>query len=170
MGRPSLPLCMTLVFASLLIVVIFSAFSAPDGSIGGLDGRVGAIDHDSLWNGMDPFTGSIYRAGDYFCHQIEDRSLQLNGNQMAICARDLGILVGFVAAAMVSTVWKADIPWWLIALMAIPIVVDGGAQALTEHVSNNPLRLVTGALGGAGAMWGMLKMMESWIGELEGKG
>ena len=170
MVRISLPSCMALVFGAILLVVFLSALLAPSGSIGGLDGRVGVIDHDAQWDGMDPFTGSVYRVGEYFCHQIEDRSLQVNGNQMPICARDLGILVGFVAAATISSLWRGAIPWWLIAMLVLPIVIDGGMQAITDHISNNPLRLATGTLGGAGAMWGMLRMMEGWIRDIENGG
>ncbi|UCH87905.1 MAG: DUF2085 domain-containing protein [Thermoplasmata archaeon] len=94
------------------------------------------------------FAESIYNFGDSSCHQLARRSLFINGNQMPVCARDLGIYIGFAIGALVVTVMVVELRlWWIIGAL-IPIGLDGGIQALTSYESNNVLRLITGGLTG----------------------
>jgi uncharacterized membrane protein len=99
-------------------------------------------------NISNPFARSIYNFGDSTCHQLNHRSLFINGNQMPLCARDIGIYVGFAIGALLVTFLIIEIkPWWVVGSI-VPIGIDGLTQAFTAYESNNPLRLITGGLAG----------------------
>jgi uncharacterized membrane protein len=94
------------------------------------------------------FARSIYDFGDETCHQMNHRTLFINGNQMPLCARDIGIYVGFVIGALLVTFYVVELRiWWILGAL-IPIGADGLTQALTTYESNNPMRLLTGGLAG----------------------
>ena len=86
-----------LIISSVLAVCFFIApFLSPYGSFLGLDGTPGVMDHWDIWSEKDPFTCVIYSIGDIVCHQEEARMFILNGSEMPICVRDVGLLLGFV--------------------------------------------------------------------------
>ena len=158
-----------LVFTSITLLVLAAPLFAPSGSLVKLDGKVGTIDNGGEWDELDIFTGLIYRTGDYFCHQIEDRSYTINGNQLPICVRDLGLLLGFTMASLLSIWIDRRINWGLITVLVLPIIVDGGVQMVSDYQSLNSIRLVTGILGGSGALLGMIRIMQNWLEELQEK-
>ena len=82
------------------------------------------------------------------CHQRPDRSLFFRGRQLPLCARCTGELAGILAAAATFALWHPG-PAAALALL-LPLVADGGLQALTAYESGNGRRLVTGALFGYG--------------------
>jgi uncharacterized membrane protein len=94
------------------------------------------------------FARSIYNFGDSTCHQKNSRSLFINGNQMPLCARDIGIYLGFAIGALVVTLMVVELRMWWIIGSLIPIGVDGLTQAMTAYESTNPLRLITGGIAG----------------------
>lgn len=162
-----LPHLFLMIFASITLLVLIVPFMVTPGSLVNLDGRVGIIDHADIWNEQDIITGLIYRTGDYFCHQMEERSYLLNGNQLPVCVRDLGLLLGFTLASF-PLIWiDRRISWWMITAFVLPIIVDGGVQTLMDYQSQNLIRLTTGILGGVGAFLGMMKIMQNWMNELE---
>jgi len=155
------------IFALITVLVLAAPLMAPEGTLTGLDGQVGIIDNDSSWQELDIITALIYRTGDYFCHQMEERSYLINGNQIPICVRDLGLLLGFTVASLLSIWIDRRINWLWIAVLVTPIIIDGGVQLLTDYQSQNSIRLVTGFLGGAGALLGMMRIMQNWLEELQ---
>ena len=84
------------------------------------------------------------------CHCREERSFHYHGQRFPICARCTGELVGILSAAL----WY---PWvhisllWVILLM-LPLVLDGGIQALGFYESTNSRRFITGLLFGYGLL------------------
>lgn len=82
------------------------------------------------------------------CHGIASRCLTLWGEPMPICARCTGIYAGlFVGISLFAIAWRridVRVARWLATIMAVPIAVDGIAQALRLRESTNPLRLITG--------------------------
>lgn len=91
------------------------------------------------------------------CHGRVERSLELFGVPMPICARCTGIYLGLLAGLAA---------FWLIPLLqervmrivafaaVIPLAVDGLTQLLGLRESTNPLRLATGmAAGLAFGLW-----------------
>jgi uncharacterized membrane protein len=82
------------------------------------------------------------------CHQRPERSFFVKGYQMPVCARCEGELIGILAALI--AVWFLRPPYWLMAVMMVPMAADGLIQGLTKYESTNLRRLITGILFGFG--------------------
>lgn len=141
---------MLIIFSAWLIIVVLSPFSLPSGSVTDLSGKVGEIDNGEALEGMNPVARIIYAIGDINCHQLTERSLFINGNQMSFCSRDLGIFIGLVAGVSLALLLDIRISILVFLLTLIPMGVDGLLQILTDYQSTNSLRLVTGIVAGAG--------------------
>jgi uncharacterized membrane protein len=141
---------MLLIFIIWLLLVVSVPFSLPHGSVRDLAGTTGIIDNGDLIERMNPLAQAIYLLGDLNCHQLSERSLYLNDNQMPFCSRDLGIFAGLVLGLAVAMTfrWRIRLFWFVISL--IPIALDGFAQTLTGYESENSIRILTGILAGTG--------------------
>ena len=82
------------------------------------------------------------------CHCRPDRSFHVGGRQFPLCARCTGELVGMVAAGISYALVHPGLG--LSALLLLPMVADGGVQAVTKYESTNFRRFVTGLLFGYG--------------------
>ena len=104
-----------------LALCFIAPYSLPSNSVPELSGRANAIDyafenswgndnhgeggsvgHDQsqhggnfAWSELNPIWALAYGFGDLNCHQKHERSWEINGNQMPVCARDIGIFLGF---------------------------------------------------------------------------
>ncbi|MGA1819573.1 MAG: DUF2085 domain-containing protein [Thermoplasmatota archaeon] len=150
-----------IIFAVDLVLVV-SFFLAPatlePGTVMGLDGRANAMDYQDTWKDLSPFHYVIYSFGDFNCHQIEHRTIIINGNQMPVCARDVGIFMGVLfGAALLARAVVDDSPArtflsvmprkfatnrfvqrrrgiivaLLLVLLIVPTGLDGGIQLLS---------------------------------------
>lgn len=147
-------LVVEVILSAVLVAILMAPLTLPAGSIGGLDGSIGSLDHGDDLNDVPWPQRAVYLLGDVNCHQQADRSFFVNDNQMPFCARDLGLLAGAVAGLLLFILLGRRVPWtWLFALL-VPMAVDGVAQAITDYESSNLLRLLTGALAGAAAGYG----------------
>jgi len=192
-----------------LALCFLAPYLLPSDSIPELSGRANAIDyafesswgndehgegvsvgHDQslhggvfAWSELNPIWALAYGFGDLNCHQKHERSWEINGNQMPVCARDIGIFMGFSIGCLFFGVrgfnrWTVRDSFlsvlpdkWLhgiyekdrrmmamlsvMALGLIPMGVDGFTQLLLDsYESNNMLRIVTGAGSGfVGGWW-----------------
>jgi uncharacterized membrane protein len=130
------------------------------------------------WSELDLFSAFIYGFGDLNCHQKHERSFEINGNQMPVCTRDIGIFAGIVIGGIifrrlgvnrwtvrdtiisvlpdekVAPIYFNDRRFLLafggIALLLLPTALDGGLQAITSYESTNLKRLITGSPMGIG--------------------
>jgi len=124
------------------------------------------------WSELNPYFAFIYAFGDLNCHQKHERSWTINGNQMPVCARDVGIFFGLALGGWwfsrkglnrwtmrdsFLTLFPDDIiaplytkdrrlmaMFTIGVLFCLPVVLDGGIQAISAYESVNPLRLATG--------------------------
>lgn len=101
--------------------------------------------------GYSSLSSPIYFLYQFICHQREDRSLHIHGEQMAFCVRDLSIFGGAVCIALafrlIPTFAKAAPPGLWIALIAlVPIGIDGVTQLLGFRESTQVLRIATGLM------------------------
>jgi len=193
--------------AGYLFLCFIAPFSMPTDSVPELSGRANAIDyafedswgnrdhgegskvgHDQslhggsfAWSELSPLWAFTYAFGDLNCHQKHERSWEINGNQMPVCARDIGIFLGFAIGCLIfglrgfnrwtvrdtflsvfpdqwmDAVYERDLRLvamiLVLGLGLVPMAIDGFTQLLLDsYESNNPLRLITGA--GAGIVGG----------------
>lgn len=124
------------------------------------------------WMELDPYAAFIYGFGDFNCHNKHERSWKINGNQMPVCTRDIGIFFGFALGGFVFS--RRGLNRWTIrdsfltifpdnsletiyrnnhrtrmllfaaAILIAPMALDGFTQMLTSYESNTIMRLLTG--------------------------
>ena len=133
------------------------------------------------WTDLNPIAATVYAIGDLNCHQKHYRSWEINGNQLAVCVRDIGILFGFVTCCLI---WQQrGLNRWtvrdtflsmfsdesierfyyndqrMILMLAIiglglgPMAIDGFTQLLTSYESTNTMRILTGVPAGFIGGW-----------------
>ena len=87
------------------------------------------------------------------CHRKPERSFFIKGHQFPVCARCTGFYMALTLYFIFAYYSYVNYSFLLI-LMAIscliPTVIDGFAQLLGLHESNNLLRFITGFMGGLG--------------------
>jgi len=129
-------------------LVVTAPLMMPHGTLTDLTGTVGTHDNDDQFESLSPLPHAVYWIGDGECHQMANRSLFLNDNQMPFCARDLGLFLGLAAGFGLASFVLIRIHPALVLVGLVPMAVDGGIQLVTEYESNNPLRLATGFVAG----------------------
>ena len=142
------------VSAFLTVSVFLVPLLSPYGSFTDLDGTPGIIDHWDIWSSEDPFTMAIYLAGDIVCHQEMARTFVMNGSEMPICVRDLGLLMGFMFGCLITSlkfghpaIYRHARAYVVVSFLLI--FTDWAIQHAFDL--NVPFtRLVTGLLAGAG--------------------
>lgn len=89
------------------------------------------------------------------CHRLPERSFFIKGYQFPVCAR----CTGFYISMIILVLYDYFIPivftfeeFILGIILSIPFLIDGWSQYFNLRESNNPLRLVTGLLGGVGLL------------------
>ena len=153
-------------------------------TIGELSGRANMLDfhkeneHNFTWTDLNFYSAAIYAFGDLNCHNKHERSWSINGNQMPVCVRDVGIFAGLALGGFIYS--RRGVNRWTIrdtflsvlpdeqlnpiyrknrrtmlfiaigAICVIPMAVDGFTQLLTDRESTAFLRLVTGIPFGLG--------------------
>jgi len=153
-------------------------------TIGELSGRANMLDfhkendQNFTWTDLNLYSAAIYAFGDLNCHNKHERSWSINGNQMPVCVRDVGIFAGLALGGFIYS--RRGVNRWTIrdtflsvlpdeqlnpiyrknrrtmlfiaigAICVIPMAVDGFTQLLTDRESTAFLRLVTGIPFGLG--------------------
>jgi uncharacterized membrane protein len=104
--------------------------------------------------GHDGAAFVIYRSLKTVCHQIPERAFWVAGHPLAVCARCLGIYVGFAVAALVYPLTRSlretTTPQraWLIAAL-LPTSVDFLLGLTGLWANTHSSRFLTGAWLGA---------------------
>lgn len=94
----------------------------------------------------------VHFFGRAICHQMEERSLQVSGKALAVCARDTGIYIGIFSTLIYLHFFKRrqsiTIPSiktsFFLLLFLVPLIVDGLGSYTHLFESSNPRRLMTG--------------------------
>nr|WP_277398307.1 DUF2085 domain-containing protein [Neobacillus citreus] len=90
--------------------------------------------------------------GRAICHQLEERSLHVDGKSLSICARDTGIYIGIfsthiylhlVKRKVAVTIPTVKTSFFLLLFM-VPLMIDGVGSYAHLFESTNARRLVTG--------------------------
>ncbi len=116
--------------------------------------------------------------GPPVCHQLPERSLFIFGYQMALCSRCFAIYVSFLAGGLLFYLIRNRLKPFHIGyyiLFCIPMAIDGfaqlfgvpiprgigpGMELIWTQLSNNDLRIITGALFGLGSALFVLPYMQ----------
>ena len=107
-----------------------------------------------------PAGAGLYLVGSLICHQLPERSFHLDGYQLPVCARCLGIYAGAAVVACVGCVrWcRAPLARWGAARLrrmaiasALPTVVTVAAEWTGVWAASNVTRAIAGVSLGAGA-------------------
>lgn len=96
----------------------------------------------------------IYRSFSVVCHQMPERSFELLGYPLAVCARCTGIYAGFLPGLFVYPLARRlddetmpDRRWLLLA--AAPMLIDFAGNAVGLFTNSFASRAVTGLIAGA---------------------
>lgn len=190
---------------TLLCAMFLAPLTLPEGSVPELHGRANALDYATADGALsygntaryDPHTDTAvspevpfawtelptshaiaYAFGDLNCHNLAERSWTVNGNQMPVCVRDLGIFSGLVVAgaivhrrsvnrwtvtdtalSILPSTWQDEIYrrrwrhaafYGFAALTVLPLGLDGFTQLLTDYESTALVRMLTGIPFGVG--------------------
>ncbi|MFH0816085.1 MAG: DUF2085 domain-containing protein [Methanobacteriota archaeon] len=154
----------TVFFALLLawaLAAIIAPLALPHATVDfGADGVVGGSEHAGAIGEMEnPAVRLLYQAGDLNCHQIDERSYFLNGNQMPFCARCTAIFIGMPLGMAAFFVLRREFNPLLLLLAFVPIGVDGLTQAFTSYESTNLMRVITGSIAGIAAGYALAYMV-----------
>ncbi len=150
-----------------LLSVLLSPLTLPEGSVSKLDGSIGLVDNWEELQDMPWPQRMVYLIGDINCHQQAERSYVLNGNQLPVCARDLGLLAGLVVGMGAYMIVRRPVKWFWLALFLVPMALDGGLQAVSSYESDNLIRALTGALAGSGLGGGAGTLVDRFFGREE---
>jgi len=141
-------LTMLAIFVAWLAIILVAPFSLPAGSVKDLSGAVGRLDNPGQEAKMNLFGQAVYTMGDIECHQIAERSYYLNGNELPICSRDVGLSIGLLTGMLIGLLYARRFNPFLLAAGLLPMALDGGLQSLSSYRSNNDLRILTGIIAG----------------------
>ena len=143
-----------LFFISFLIWAILqfiAPIALPSSSLNNLSGNIGVDENTELFNDISSPWNTIYSCGDRLCHQREDRSFLLNGNQMPFCSRCTAIWLGLAIGLGLMVFYKLELDekfLFLIIIGIVPIGIDGIGQLFGFWESTNIVRFITGILAG----------------------
>jgi uncharacterized membrane protein len=106
----------------------------------------------------------IYTFNGLFCHQRDDRSFAVLGEKMACCQRCAAIygsimLFGLIFALVRGRVRRPHLTE--VALLSMPVVVDGGAQLAGLWESTPGTRVLSGTFLGVAVCWLLLPYLEA---------
>ncbi|HIH02185.1 TPA: DUF2085 domain-containing protein [Thermoplasmata archaeon] len=120
---------------------------------------------------MGAFEAVLTFLGSSLCHQLDERSFFIDGFQMPLCARCLGLHLAFlVSAAMIMTRRDSRLSGLpparsMVALgvLMIPAMADVILSYLDVVDSDNTRRVVTGALFGAALAFVLVPFVRSLL-------
>ncbi|HTM04385.1 MAG TPA: DUF2085 domain-containing protein [Vicinamibacterales bacterium] len=97
-----------------------------------------------------PVSAALYLSGSFICHQRPERSFHLDGAQLPVCARCLGIYAGAafgaMAAPVIGQVRRARM---LIVIALVPALASLVVEWAGWSPLSNTIRAVTGVMAGA---------------------
>ena len=139
------------IFSIFAIVIFVVPFLYTSGTFVHLDGSPSVMDHD--WSSYGA-GGIVYAIGDLICHQESARSFILNGSQMPICIRDVGLLLGLDAGLVCSHLFKKWIAQKKSLIIGAALLLPTVVEWVLEHsfdLDLPELRLMAGIVSGFGA-------------------
>ena len=140
-----------LTFLIWILLQFIAPIALPQSSVDNLSGLVGVAENEKTIDEISSPWGAIYGFGDRLCHQKEERSFFINGNQMPFCSRCTAIWLGLAVGLGIMVFYKIELNekfLFLIIIGIVPIGVDGIGQLFNLWESTNIIRFITGILAG----------------------
>ncbi len=155
--------------AAFLLACVILPFLNQAGTLIGLDGNIGTIDHWDIWSVKDPFTMAFYAFGDLLCHQEQSRTFILNGNEMFLCSRDMGLLIGFLIGLSFSLLrWSyaiaLDRKRGLAYLAMIAVTPIEWCIERYSDIDIAEIRLITGVITGSAIALALVYLINKEMG------
>lgn len=116
--------------------------------------------------GLDAIAKPIFYSMHYICAQVPAHSFYIFGHQLGLCARNLSIYTSMFVGCLVFTLSKKrlpGIPWWLWAILILPMAWDGGTQLFGWRESSWELRVITGTLFGLADVLFVLPLIQKTL-------
>ncbi|HKR59001.1 MAG TPA: DUF2085 domain-containing protein [Pyrinomonadaceae bacterium] len=141
-GSNARPIAMWLFVVALSVLFVVTIFAAPL----------------ALANGHEQIAGAIYQSFRHVCHQLPERSFFIDDHPLAVCARCIGIYLGFAAATvaypLVKSLRQTHTPHrkWLFIAAAL-LFIDWSIEFFGIAHNTHSSRFLTGALLGATAVF-----------------
>src|SRR5579872_924540 len=113
--------------------------------------------------GLDSISKPLFYSMHYICAQIPAHSFYIFGHQLGLCARNLSIYASMFIGSLVFTLSKKrlpGIPWWVWAILILPMAWDGVTQMFGWRESSWELRVLTGTLFGLANVLFVLPMIQ----------
>ena len=76
------------------------------------------------------------------CHQLRERSFIINGKQLPLCSRCLGVYGVLLLSIPIALFWPVN--FHIAILLMLFMIIDGESQFLGLRESNNYIRLISG--------------------------
>jgi uncharacterized membrane protein len=96
-----------------------------------------------------PISAVVYAIGAFICHQRPERSFELTGVQLPVCARCLGLYAGAAAGATIATsLGRVRWPRAAIVLSVVPAALSLIVEWSGFAQPTNMLRALTGVVAG----------------------
>jgi uncharacterized membrane protein len=181
-----IPLILLIISIIWSISIILAPATLKPETIIYLDGRANMFDYQQKWSALPIPHRFIYTIGDLQCHQNYNRSYIINSNQMPVCTRDVGIFFGcnigialvflvdvklsptraflnlFVKKNRIEKIKdRRNVVLGILVLAALPLLIDGFVQYISNYESTNEIRLITGLLVGIVYSFGVAVLISS---------
>ena len=96
-----------------------------------------------------PVSAALYLTGSFICHQRPERSFHLDGAQLPVCARCLGIYTGAaIGAVMAPFLGYVRHPRMSIVTALVPAVASLVVEWVGWSPLSNAIRAATGVIAG----------------------
>ena len=106
--------------------------------------QVQNVDKDKIW-----IKSMMWFDKYWGCHQLPERSFFIGKYQMPICARCLGIIIGYIIS-IILLIFNINLNIYISLLFVFITLLDWSLQFFNILMSNNIRRLITGIFGGIG--------------------
>ena len=104
-------------------------------------------------NGFQDLSSPIYTFFSFLCHQLPERSINIEGHTIAVCSRCFGVYFGLLAGFLIYPFWRPideimPLPRFWLFLSLIPIGVDWALTIFGIWENTHLSRSVTGFILG----------------------
>lgn len=104
-------------------------------------------------NGLAGFSSPLYLFFGFLCHQISERSLHIDGEQLAVCSRCFGVYFGLLFGFAIYPLWRSiddiePLPRFWLFFSLVPITLDWSLTMFGIWENTHLSRFVTGLILG----------------------